>query len=148
MTQSIKGLMVGMLALMLGACAGGGGGPGETEIRTGRIEQITMTEMKSNHDAGLGAVLGGVAGAGIGSLIGAGTGRDVAIAAGAIIGGLGGNYAQQRYFDKPQPAQQIYVRLGSGVLVAITQPVNPNLYQGAPVYVEGSGESARVILRQ
>ena len=32
--------------------------------------------MKSNHDAGLGAVLGGVAGAGLGSLIGAGTGED------------------------------------------------------------------------
>ena len=46
-----------MLALIVGACAapgGGGGGAGEVEIRTGRIEQITMTEMKSNHDAGLG----------------------------------------------------------------------------------------------
>ena len=148
MTQSIRGWMVGVLALLLAACAGGGGGPGEMEIRQGRIEQITMTEMKSNHDAGLGAVLGGVAGAGIGSLIGAGTGKDVAIAAGAIIGAVGGNYAQQRYFDKPQPAQQIYVRLSSGVLVAITQPVNPALYQGAPVFVEGSGESARVVLRQ
>jgi outer membrane lipoprotein SlyB len=135
--------------MLLAACAGTGGpASGETEIRTGRIEQITLTEMKTNHDAGLGAILGGVAGAGIGSLIGAGTGRDVAIAAGAIVGAVGGNYAQKNYFDKPQPAQQIYVRLSSGVLVAITQPVNSSLYEGAPVYVEGSGEGARVVLRQ
>lgn len=150
MRQSMLGFAAAAVAMLLAACAGTGGGvgPGEMEIRTGRIEQITLTEMKSNHDAGLGAILGGVAGAGIGSLIGAGTGQDVAIAAGAIIGAVGGNYAQKNYFDKPQPAQQIYVRLSSGVLVVITQPVNSSLYQGAPVFVEGSGQSARVVLRQ
>jgi outer membrane lipoprotein SlyB len=86
-----------------------------------------------------------VAGAGIGSLIGAGTGKDVAIAAGAIMGALGGNYAQKKYYDKPVPAQQIFVRLASGVLVEITQPVNADLHVGMPVYIEGSGESARVV---
>ncbi len=146
MERSMRALAIGVVALFLGACATpGGGGAGEVEIRTGRIAQITMTEMKSNHDAGLGAVLGGVAGAGIGSLIGAGTGKDVAIAAGAIMGAIGGNYAQKKYYDKPQPAQQVYVRLGSGVLVEITQPVNPALHTGMPVYIEGSGEEARVV---
>jgi outer membrane lipoprotein SlyB len=106
-----------------------------------------MTTIKSNHDQGVGAILGGIAGAGIGSLIGAGTGRDVAIAAGAIAGVVGGNYAQQRFFDKPQPAQQVFVRLQSGVLVSITQPVNPNIVPGAKVYVEGSGGDARVVAR-
>jgi len=121
--------------------------PSEQEIRTGVIEQITLVQVKSNHDQGLGAVIGGIAGAGLGSLIGAGTGRDVAIAAGAIAGAFGGNYAQQRYYDKPEAAQQIYVRLQSGVLVMITQPVNPALASGQRVYVEGSGSSARVIPR-
>ncbi len=37
------------------------------------------------------------------------------------------------------------VRLSSGVLIVITQPVNPNLRSGMPVYVEGSGEQARVV---
>jgi outer membrane lipoprotein SlyB len=135
-------------AFVLAACAsspGGGGGDNDAAIRTGVIEQITLTEVKSNHDQGVGAILGGLAGAGIGSLIGAGTGRDVAIAAGAIVGAVGGNVAQQRYFDKPQPAQQIFVRLSSGVLISITQPVNPNLYQGQRVYVEGNGIDARVL---
>lgn len=121
--------------------------PTETEIRTGVIEQITLTTVKSNHDQGVGAILGGLAGAGIGSLIGAGTGKDVAIAAGAILGAVGGNYTQQRYYDQPQAAQQIFVRLQSGVLVTITQPVNTALVQGQRVYVEGSGSSARVIPR-
>jgi len=138
------------VALGLAACASSGGSAapaGEAEIRTGVIEQITLTEVKSNHDQGLGAVLGGLAGAGIGSLIGAGTGRDVAIAAGAIAGAVGGNIAQQKYFDRPQPAQQIYVRLSSGVIVAVTQPVNPVLFTGQRVYVEGYGIDARVLPR-
>lgn len=140
-----------MAVAVLAACGSTGGGmmggsaPAPVEIRTGVIEQITATEVKSTHDQGLGAIVGGVAGAGLGSLIGAGTGRDVAIAAGAIAGAIGGNVAQNRYFDKPQPAQQIYVRLQSGVLVAITQPVNPPLARGMRVYVEGQGHEARVV---
>jgi hypothetical protein len=47
---------------------------GEREIRSGVIEQITETQMASNHHRGLGAVVGGVAGLGIGSLIGAARG--------------------------------------------------------------------------
>ena len=148
MTSFYRALATTAVALMLASCAAPGGNmPTEQEIRTGIIEQITLVQVKSNHDHGVGAILGGIAGAGIGSLIGAGTGRDVAIAAGAIAGAVGGNYAQQRYYDKPEAAQQIYVRLQSGVLVMITQPVNPVLASGQRVYVEGSGSSARVIPR-
>ncbi len=134
-----------LLTLLIAACASPGGGGGDVEIRTGRIEQITATTVKSDHDKGVGAILGGIAGAGIGSLIGAGTGRDVAIAAGAIAGVVGGNYAQNRFYDKPEPAQHIFVRLNSGVLVSITQSVNPELKVGMKVYVEGAGATARVV---
>jgi outer membrane lipoprotein SlyB len=140
------------LALMLGACVSGGGSGGggapEVEVRAGVVEQVSLTQVKSNHDQGLGAIVGGIAGAGLGSLIGAGTGRDVAIAAGAIVGAVGGNYAQQKYYDKPQEAQQVIVRLKSGVLVSVTQPVNPALRPGLRVYVEGSGYDARVVPQQ
>jgi len=151
MKQRIVHFAAIVVAMLVAACAapggGGGGGsaPTEMEIRTGRIEQITATTVKSDHDRGVGAILGGIAGAGIGSLIGAGTGRDVAIAAGAIAGVVGGNYAQNRFYDKPEPAQQIYVRLNSGVLVSVTQPVNPALANGMKVFVEGSGATARVV---
>src|SRR4029453_11075857 len=100
MKQRIMTFAAIIVAVLVAACAApGGGGPAEMEIRTGRIEQITATTVKSEHDRGVGAILGGIAGAGLGSLIGAGTGRDVAIAAGAIAGVVGGNYAQNKYFD-------------------------------------------------
>ena len=143
-----KLLTATVIALFLTACASpGGNAPSDVEIRTGTVAQVNLTTVKSNHDQGVGAILGGIAGAGIGSLIGAGTGRDVAIAAGAIAGALGGNYAQQKFYDQPQAAQQVFVRLQSGVLLSITQPVNPNIVPGARVYVEGTGIDARVILR-
>ena len=144
-----KWIAVLTVATLIGCSSPGGvmgpGSPPPIEIRTGVIEQINVTEVKSTHDQGLGAIIGGVAGAGLGSLIGAGTGRDVAIAAGAIAGAIGGNVAQNRFFDKPQPAQQIFVRLTSGVLIAITQPPNPVLARGMRVYIEGSGHEARVV---
>jgi outer membrane lipoprotein SlyB len=145
MRQFAAVLAASALALMVGACASPGPAPGEMEIRSGVIEQINPTEVKTNHDMGLGAILGGVAGAGLGSLIGGGTGREVAIAAGAIVGAVGGNYAQKQYFDKPQPAQQVIVRLNSDVLIAITQPINTQLRPGQKVYVQGSGPDTRVV---
>ena len=118
--------------------------PGEIEIRQGVVEQITATQIQSNHHKGLGAVVGGLGGLGIGSLIGGGTGRDVAMVVGTIGGALLGNEAQKKH-DQPQSAQQVIVRVRSGVLVAITQPVDARLKVGQRVYIEGSGEGARVV---
>jgi len=118
--------------------------PGEIEIRQGVVEQITATQTQSNHHRGIGAVVGGLGGLGIGSLIGGGTGRDVAMVVGTIGGALLGNETQKRY-DQPQSAQQVIVRVRSGVLVAITQPVDTRLKVGQRVYIEGSGEGARVV---
>ena len=125
MKSVISNLMTMVTALTLVACGSTGGGMGDggsppVEIRTGTIEQINATEVKSTHNQGL-------------------------IAVGAIAGAIGGNVAQNRFFDKPQPAQQVIVRLASGVLVAITQPVNPGLSRGMRVYVEGQGHEARVV---
>ena len=114
-------------ALVLTACAAPGGGqPGAVEIRTGVIEQITPVQIPTNHHRGLGAVVGGLGGLGIGSLIGAGTGRDVAMVVGAIGGAVAGNEVQKRH-DQPIPGQQIIVRLASGVLVQVIQPMGPAL---------------------
>lgn len=121
--------------------------PGAMEIRQGVIEQITLVQIPTNHHRGLGAIVGGLGGLGIGSLIGAGTGRDVAMVAGALGGALLGNEVQKKH-DQPEAGQQIIVRLRSGVLVSITQPVNPNLATGQRVYVEGSGDGARVVPQQ
>jgi outer membrane lipoprotein SlyB len=134
-------------SVFLAACATvAGPQPGEMEIRSGRIEQITAVQIASNHHTGLGAVAGGVIGLGLGSLIGSGTGRDVAMVMGTLGGAVAGNEVQKKY-DQPVPGQQIIVRVKSGVLVSVTQPVNPNLRTGQQVYIEGNGEGARVVLR-
>ena len=134
-------LSAAALVLVLTACAAPA--PAPVEIRKGVIEQITPTQIASNQHAGVGAVLGGLAGVGLGSLIGGGTGRDVAMVAGAIGGALVGNEVQKRN-EQPIAAQQIIVRTNSGVLVAITQPVGQPLFVGQRVFIQGYGESAMV----
>jgi outer membrane lipoprotein SlyB len=91
-------------------------------------------------------VVGGLTGLGIGSLIGGGSGRDVAMVLGTVGGAVAGHQVQKSY-DKPVPGQQIVVRLTNGVLVSVTQPADPALKTGQKVYVEGSGESARIVPR-
>ncbi|MDM0117941.1 glycine zipper 2TM domain-containing protein [Variovorax sp. J22R133] len=137
--------LLGVLALS--ACAAPGAQPGAMSVRQGTIEQITSTQIESNQHAGIGAVVGGLAGVGIGSLIGGGTGRDVAMVLGAVGGAVAGNEVQKKH-DRPIPAQQVMVRTSSGVLVAVTQPVVPGLRVGQRVYIEGNGESARVMAQQ
>ncbi|MBK7565521.1 17 kDa surface antigen [Candidatus Propionivibrio aalborgensis] len=134
------------LAVMLTACATPGQQPGEMDIRTGIIEQINPVQLQSSHHAGVGAVVGGIAGLGLGSLIGAGTGRDVAMVLGTVGGAFAGNEIQKKY-DQPVPGQQIIVRTTNGVLISVTQATNPNLFKGQRVYVEGNGDGARVVPR-
>ena len=135
------------LALIIAWVAGCAAQPqAPEEIRQGVIQQITPVSIPTDHHEGLGAIVGGIAGAGLGSLFGGGTGRDVAIAAGAIGGALaGGEVAKQH--AQPIQGQQLIVRLSSGVLVVVTQPVNPVLATGTPVYIQGSGQTARVTPR-
>lgn len=68
------------------------------------------------------------------------------MAVGAIGGAVAGNEVQKKH-DQPIAGQQIIVRLNSGVLVQVTQPVGSPLAVGRRVYVEGSGEGARVVLQ-
>lgn len=148
MKTPVSWLTITMVSLALCACAAvnsGNGGPGETEIRSGKVEQIVLTQMQTNHDSGVGAILGGLGGVALGSLIGHGTGRDVAMVAGALAGAVGGNYAEKKQYDQPKQAQQVIVRMRSGVLVSVVQPINPAIYSGMNVYIEGSGNDARVV---
>ncbi|WP_223511216.1 glycine zipper 2TM domain-containing protein [Pseudomonas sp. GL-B-19] len=148
MKAILSWLSVTLMTVLISACSAVGstdGGAGEIEIRSGKIEQISLTQMQTNHDSGVGAVLGGLGGLAVGSLIGGGTGRDVAMVAGALAGAAGGNYAEKKKYDQPVEAQQIIVRVSSGVLVSVTQPINPSLAKGSKVYIQGAGNNARVV---
>ena len=136
-----------VVVLTLAACAAPGPQPGEIQIRSGVIEQITSVQIETNQHQGVGAVVGGLAGLGIGSLIGGGTGRDVAMVLGTIGGAVVGNEVQRKH-DRPVLGQQIIVRTNNGVLVSITQPASAALRVGQRVYIEGSGDGARVVPQQ
>ena len=136
-------------ATILVACAAPsqpGPSTGSIDVRQGTVEQVTDTQISGSHPAGVGAVIGGLSGFGIGTLLGGGSGRDVARILGAVGGAVAGNEAQKTY-DRPLPAQHIVVRMDSGVLVAVTQPLDSRIHVKLPVYVEGYGEAARVTPR-
>jgi len=113
-------------------------------VRQGVIEQITPTTITGDANTGVGAVVGGLAGAGLGSLIGGGTGRDVAMVAGAIGGGMVGAEVANRNAQQV-PGQQIFVRTDTGVLVEVTQPAAQPLRVGQRVFIQGNGNQARVV---
>jgi outer membrane lipoprotein SlyB len=147
MKSILRQASAAVVVLTLAACAAPGPQPGEMEIRRGTIEQITPVQIQSNQHQGVGAVVGGLAGLGIGSLIGGGTGRDVAMVLGTVGGALAGNEVQKRH-DRPVSGEQIIVRTTSGVLVSVTQPAGAALRVGQRVYIEGSGDGARVMPQQ
>jgi len=144
MRRAIHHAVAAVIVLTLAACAAPGPQPGEMEIRRGVVEQITPVQIQSNQHQGVGAVVGGLAGLGIGSLIGGGTGRDVAMVLGTVGGALAGNEVQKKH-DRPVAGEQIIVRTTSGVLVSVTQPAGSGLRVGQRVYIEGSGDGARVV---
>lgn len=144
--RSLRFFFALVITLAIGACATPTPNRGEAGIRSGVIEQISEVELKSSHQQGVGAVVGGLAGLGIGSLIGGGHGRDVAMVLGTVGGALAGHEIEKRY-DKPVAGQQVIVRVASGVLVSVTQPFDDRLRVGQQVFVEGSGHEARIVPR-
>jgi outer membrane lipoprotein SlyB len=79
----------------------------------------------------------------LGSFVGQGTGRDIAMVAGAVGGGIVGN-TENRYIDK-RAGQHVTDRLPSGVAIAITQPADPNPRVGDRFRIDGSGQRAHVV---
>jgi outer membrane lipoprotein SlyB len=137
-------ILAAIIGLGASGCATPVAMPVDPLIRQGVVEQVTEVALQSPQHVGVGAVVGGLGGLGIGSLIGGGGGRDVAMLLGAIGGGMLGNQIQQSN-TPPLAGQQVIVRTSSGVLVSIVQPFVEGLYAGRHVYVEGSGQMARVL---
>jgi len=76
-----------------------------------------------------GAVLGGIGGSGVGG----GTGQNLAVAAGVLIGGILGHYAEQGLSDRK--AFKIIVKLDKGDSFAIVQEADVVFTAGERVYV-------------
>ena len=141
-----------LLAAWMGGCAemGSPGGTkyGETSgavtspsERNGTIARLETIQVDDNYKLGLGTAVGAVAG----GLLGAGVGDTKAAVAGAVLGGAAGTYAESKLARKD--AQRITVDMQTGGRVTIVQPVDARLREGMRVRVDGSGENARVVPR-
>ena len=110
--------------------------------RDGTIAQLENITVDDQYKLGVGTAVGAVAG----GLLGAGVGDSTtATVAGAVLGGVAGTYAESK-IDK-KDAQRITVNMATGGRVTITQPIDARLREGMRVRVEGSGENARVVPR-
>lgn len=110
--------------------------------RDGTIAQLENITVDDQYKLGVGTAVGAVAG----GLLGAGVGDSTtATVAGAVLGGVAGTYAESK-IDK-KDAQRITVNMVTGGRVTITQPMDARLREGMRVRVEGSGENARVVPR-
>ena len=110
--------------------------------RDGTIARLENIQVDNNYKLGVGTAVGAVAG----GLLGAGIGDSTtATVAGAVLGGVAGTYAESKMAK--QDAQQITVNMSTGGSVTITQPLDNRLREGMRVRVEGSGTNARVVPR-
>ena len=142
-----------ILAALVGGCADmgslGGTKYGDTgsavasqSERDGTIVQLENIEVDDKYKLGVGTAVGAVAG----GLLGAGVGDSTtATVAGAVLGGVAGTYAESKI--QKQDAQRVTVNMVTGGSVTITQPMDGRLREGMAVRIEGSGESARVVPR-
>ncbi len=108
--------------------------------RRGTIASVENIEVDGNYKLGVGTAVGAVAG----GILGAGVGDSkTATAVGAVLGGLAGTYAESKIKDKT--VQKVSVDMKTGGRVTIVQPVDTRLRNGMYVHVQGSGENARVV---
>lgn len=142
-----------LVAALVGGCAEmgslGGTKYGETDSaaarqsdRDGTIAQLENIQVDEKYKLGVGTAVGAVAG----GLLGAGVGDSTtATVAGAVLGGVAGTYAESKISRRD--AQRITVNMRTGGRVTITQPRDDRLREGMWVRVEGSSENARVVPR-
>jgi outer membrane lipoprotein SlyB len=139
-------LMAAVLAVLAGCAAEGTRPLGESpdEVRYGRIIKIDSVQIEGDHQTGVGAVIGGVAGALLGAQFGGGSATGIATVLGAVGGAFAGNAIERRYAT-PQPGQYITVKLDNQVTIGITQPVDASLRVDDRVRITGRGPDARVV---
>ena len=120
-----------------------GGAVASQSDRNGTITALEIVQVDEDYKFGVGTVVGAVAGGLLGSQIGAGRGATAAAIAGAAAGAAIGTAAQSKMNKKD--AQRVTVRMYTGGQVTIVQPVDSRLRNGMRVFVEGSGDAARVV---
>jgi outer membrane lipoprotein SlyB len=105
----------------------------------GTVVAVRMVRNSSpaKSSSGVGAVLGGIAGAILGNQVGGGTGRAVATIAGGVGGAWAGNEVEKRYADHPDALYQTTIRFDDGSTRTITTHGAPRWREGTRVKWDG-----------
>jgi outer membrane lipoprotein SlyB len=111
--------------------------------RNGTIASIETVKVDDSYKFGVGTVVGAVAGGLLGSQVGSGRGSTAATVVGAAAGAAAGTVAESKM--KKKDAQRVTVNMNTGGQVTVVQPVDSRLRNGMRVFVEGSGDTARVV---
>jgi len=97
------------------------------------VRPVVVESGDNLEDNTLGLVGGGVGGALVGSTIGKGHGNTLAMGAGALLGAVGGAFAEKAL--KEQEALEYVVDLDNGGIKTVVQGLEPRLQVGQRVYV-------------
>lgn len=137
---ALKSGLVALTVLLLAACSS------QPRYDTGRnyrnscdncgtIERIERVRLQEQHQSiGAGAVIGAIIRGAAGSQVGSGDGRTVAIAAGAVAGGVIGHQVQKSQ-NKHQRGYLFEVDLDDGRWAKVTQLEKPGLRVGNRVMI-------------
>lgn len=151
-----RAFVVALFAMLLGACATGGGGYGYNDrygsgygappdgyarcYDCGTVERIERVYGERGA-SGAGAVLGGIIGGVLGSQVGSGSGRNAATVAGAVAGGVAGHKIEQNRNEAP--VYELFVRMDDGRRIVVDQRDLDGIREGS--YVRVSGGRARLL---
>ena len=109
-------------------------------VEYGRVSNVeVMRTQDPARTSGVGAVLGGVAGAAVGSQIGGGSGRTAATVIGAVGGAVAGDAIERNRNTQPvNENYRISVQLDNGVMRAFDVPSFGELRIGDRVKIENN----------
>lgn len=142
-------LAIGLLSLMLGACASSNSGAVYSRddarkvqtVRTGVVESLRQVKLEGTKSP-IGTIAGGAIGGVAGGSIGHGGGSTIGAIIGAVAGGLAGSAIEEGVTRKD--ALEITVKIDGGALVAIVQEADEQFRAGDKVRLIENGGTTRV----
>ena len=113
-------------------------------VEYGRVSNVeVLRTQEQGRGTGVGAVLGGVAGAVVGHQIGGGRGRDAATVVGAVGGAVAGNAIEKNRNSNVHETYRVSVQLDNGASRAYDVPSYGELRIGDRVKIE-NGQLYRI----
>lgn len=142
-------LAIGLISLLLGACASSNSGGVYSRddarrvqtVKTGIVESVRQVKLEGTKTP-IGTVAGAAIGGIAGSSVGQGKGSAIAAVIGAVVGGLAGSAAEEGLTRKD--ALEITVKIDGGAMVAIVQEADEQFKAGDKVRLIENGETTRV----